>query len=316
MTQPVISVVVCTYNRAELACLAVNSLCCQTLSPDSYEIIVVDNGSTDGTEATIADLQAVYVGHTVRYICEKRQGLSHARNRGYQEATGSYVAYLDDDGRAPNHWLHSACTLIREQQPAALGGPIVPFYLAEKPAWFRDAYGAVQKTDSARPLRAGEFLNGGNMIWRKDLLVALGGFDTAFGMRGTSIGYGEETEFQLRLRVRDPQALLYYDPDLFAYHLVRPEKWAWPWLVRARFADGRQHYHAAPNAHFRQSARLSTIVKVAVRCVLVGWELSFGALLRNRVKYPYAQNFWYEQTLRHVTALGAYAEHLASTRHG
>ena len=84
MTQPVISVVVCTYNRAELACLAVNSLCCQTLSPDSYEIIVVDNGSTDGTEATIADLQAVYVGHTVRYICEKRQGLSHARNRGYQ----------------------------------------------------------------------------------------------------------------------------------------------------------------------------------------------------------------------------------------
>lgn len=311
-----LSVVICTRNRADLATASVQSVCNQTLPADRYEILLVDNGSTDHTHAAIMDVQRRYPKHVIRYVREEETGLSHARNRGYKEAAGIYVAYLDDDGKAPDHWLHLACAIIQEQQPAGLGGPIVPFYQAEKPAWFRDAYGTVHKTDRARPLGTGEFLNGGNMIWRKDLLVALNGFDTGFGMRGATIGYGEETELQLRLRKQNPQVLIYYDPALFAYHLVRPEKWSWTWLTQSRFAGGRQHYFAVPNQGFRQVSVLTTLLRIVARCALVVWELSFGVLLRKRDKYPFRQNLWYERTLSHVASLGAYYQHLWSRLNG
>jgi len=90
-----ISVIVCTYNRAELLRELLPTLCEQTVAFTQYEVIVIDNGSTDHTKTVAAVFAARYP--QVRYCYEPRQGLSHARNRGWQEAKGDYVAYIDDD---------------------------------------------------------------------------------------------------------------------------------------------------------------------------------------------------------------------------
>lgn len=101
-----ISVVVCTFNRADILPLALQSLCEQTPHHDQTEIIVVDNNSPDNTRQVVDEFIEKYPN--IRYCFEPIQGLSHARNRGWREARGEYVGYLDDDAKAPPEWLHSA----------------------------------------------------------------------------------------------------------------------------------------------------------------------------------------------------------------
>ncbi len=316
MNYPSISAIICTYNRSMHLAAALESLCTQALAPNCYEVLVIDNGSTDDTATVVEHVQGIFPWQQIRYIYESLPGLSHARNRGYLEAGGRYIGYLDDDGKAPPEWLYHAQSIIDRHQPDGLGGPIVAFYLAQKPHWFKDNYGSVYRTNHARPLQETEFLNGGNMFFRRDLLIELGGFDTEFGMSGASIGYGEETDFQLRLRAAKPDAFLFYAPELYAYHLVRPQKWSWRWLIRSRFGGGRQHYHAAPNLSFQQTSMIVTLLRSVAKVAMIGWDLLLGGPLRDRARYPNVQNYWYEQTLRHVGSLGAYYEHVRSNLDG
>ena len=95
--KPSISVVVCTFNRAQLAATAIESLCEQTADKSQYEVIVVDNNSQDNTREVTEDFCSRYPN--LRYCLEEEQGLSHARNRGWRESRGVYVAYVDDDCR-------------------------------------------------------------------------------------------------------------------------------------------------------------------------------------------------------------------------
>jgi glucosyl-dolichyl phosphate glucuronosyltransferase len=102
------SIVICTHNRAEILQDAVLSACSQSYNVQKYEIIVVDNNSTDDTKKLIANLQDKYP--KIRYIFEKDQGLSNARNRGWREARGKYVGYIDDDCKVPREWLGNCRT--------------------------------------------------------------------------------------------------------------------------------------------------------------------------------------------------------------
>jgi glycosyltransferase involved in cell wall biosynthesis len=94
-----ISVIISTFNRHKLLKRALKSLYCQTFSPYTFEIIVVDNNSTDETSHMAA--APVNPATTVtKYIKEEKQGISPARNRGVREAKGHIVAFLDDDAIA------------------------------------------------------------------------------------------------------------------------------------------------------------------------------------------------------------------------
>ncbi|MFH1754161.1 MAG: glycosyltransferase family A protein, partial [Candidatus Latescibacterota bacterium] len=97
-----LSVIVCTYNRSPLLVSCLDSLVNQTLPVTNFEIVLVNNNSTDDTQA-IAERYAGGHGN-IRVINELKQGLSHARNRGWQEAKGKYVAYIDDDAKTLSDW--------------------------------------------------------------------------------------------------------------------------------------------------------------------------------------------------------------------
>ena len=99
--QPQISAVVCTHNRVDFLQRCIDSLRNQTLDPLNYEILVVDNGSIDGTEQLCERYEDVV---NFRYIHEPVLGLSQARNRGLQEASGDFIGYIDDDAAAEPQW--------------------------------------------------------------------------------------------------------------------------------------------------------------------------------------------------------------------
>lgn len=307
-----ISVVVCTYNRADLLAGALQSLCEQNLDPSEYEIIVVDNNSSDDTRAVVRAFCQGYLN--VRYCFEPQQGLSHARNRGWQEARGEYVGYIDDDGKAPEQWLVVAKEIIERASPAVLGGPYYAFYNTPKPRWFKDAYGSCVKGGGARFLKRHEYLSGGNIFIRRFLLQSLGGFDTDLGMAGQKMAYGEETSLLRGMCASMPNEVIHYDPKLYVYHLVRPEKMTLPRLVRESFVRGRYSFRAWHGDSPTLTGWCQLLWQAAATVLMLGVDLVFGVLLRDRGQYQYPENFLYERFLPHLHRLGMIYEQ--SRHHG
>jgi len=177
MHWPRISVVVCTYNGSRTIRDCLDGL--QRLQYPNFEVIVVNDGSTDGT----ADIVMTY---DVRLISTENRGLSSARNTGWQAATGEIVAYIDDDAYPDPDWLtHLAATFLRGGH-AGVGGPnIGPTGDGPIAACIGLAPGNpthVMLTD-----REAEHIPGCNMAFRKDALAAIGGFDTQFRVAGDDV---------------------------------------------------------------------------------------------------------------------------------
>jgi glycosyltransferase involved in cell wall biosynthesis len=303
-----ISVVICTYNRADLLSVALESVCQQILAPDRYEIIVVDNASTDNTAEVVQACQENYPNHSIRSYYETKQGLSHARNRGWQEARGEYVAYIDDDCKVPEQWLTEAVDIIQSVSPTMLGGPYYAFYNSPKPIWFKDEYGSHIIAGHAGELTPDQYLCGGNLFIRKDLLQAIEGFNSFLGMAGKSIAYGEETALIRWVRRNQPQAMLYYSPALYVYHLVRETKWNFSWLIRQRFAQGRYGYLAfSDNQH---TISIRHVLGFLGIFFIILYECTIGVLFRNRRKYPDYHNFLYERAFQKIAILGKLYERI------
>ena len=304
---PLISVVICTYNRADLLTTALQTVCEQTLDSNEYEVIVVDNNSTDETRAISESFIERY--SNVRYFVESQQGLSHARNLGWQKAVGQYVAYTDDDCKVPKQWLEVAKRIIEDVSPSAFGGPYFAFYITPKPHWYKDRYGSYTPFDQATTVEQTVKLYGPNLFCRRDLLKRVGSFQPELGMVGTQIGYGEESAMLKQIQTAVPNAVFYYDPDLFVYHLVRPEKTSLRWVMQARFINGRDYYRYCQicGLPIHELKGLSTQVVF----LLLGqwiWNLIRSVFFRDRVKYPYYQNYWYESAFENCFRLGVFYE--------
>src|SRR5579859_224536 len=174
---PRISVVVCTYNgsRTIRECLGALS----KLDYPNFEVIVVDDGSTDGAGDIARD-------YGVRVISTPNRGLSSARNTGMEAATGEIVAYVDDDAYPDPHWLAYYAAAFRSTKFAGLGGPNIP----------PPGDGLIADCVSNSPGgpihvllsdREAEHIPGCNMAFRKAVLQAVGGFDAKFRVAGDDV---------------------------------------------------------------------------------------------------------------------------------
>ncbi|CAG0966566.1 partial Validoxylamine A glucosyltransferase, partial [Anaerolineae bacterium] len=130
-----ISAVICTHNRADCLPAAIESVLQQDLTPDRFELIVVDNRSNDGTHDVVSGF-----GDRVKLVKEPILGLSNARNAGWRAAQGVYVAMLDDDAVADPAWLRHILAAFEETrpEPACVGGRVWPIWESPRPAWLSD----------------------------------------------------------------------------------------------------------------------------------------------------------------------------------
>ncbi len=303
---PIISVAICTFNRAELLATVLETACNQSLPQDEYEILVIDNNSTDATAEVVKRTMRTY--SNVRYFVEVSQGLSHARNRGWQEARGEYVAYTDDDCKLPREWLAVAKEIIRKQNPEMFGGPYYAFYNSAKPLWFKDSYASSELSTESVLLNGRKFLRGPNMFFRRDLLAKFNGFNTSLGMTGKTVAYGEDGELQRRIRNRMPEAKTYYTPELFVYHLVRPEKMTLSWEIRSAIGKGRSRYLEMKGA---PGDVLPVVILKGLKILLLCCaQAAGGFLFRDRSRYPYYRSYLYEHIVWRLAGLGRLYEQL------
>jgi glycosyltransferase involved in cell wall biosynthesis len=175
---PKVSVVVCSYNGGQTLQECLASVTRQNY-PD-YEVVLVDDGSTDNTRR-IAQLFP-----TVRYVHQSNQGLSVARNVGARASTGQVVAYTDSDCVADEDWLLYLMQAMVDQKADAIGGPN-----AAPPAdcWTAKCVSASPGGPSHVMMddRLAEHIPGCNMAFRRDKLLAVGGFDPRFRVAGDDV---------------------------------------------------------------------------------------------------------------------------------
>lgn len=188
---PYISVVICTYNRDRFIVACLECLAVQSLPDENFEVIVVDNNSTDNTAALVKDFLTKNPDRPFRYVFEEKKGLSNARNRGIEEAKGEIVLYLDDDAESETNLLDTYLHFFTSNPEAAgAGGRILPRYSeAPEPAWMsRWLDGYIARMDPGGDTRvfAGrmKYPFGCNMAYRKSYLKKIGGFNTDITFRG------------------------------------------------------------------------------------------------------------------------------------
>ncbi|MCM8789027.1 MAG: glycosyltransferase family 2 protein, partial [Candidatus Omnitrophica bacterium] len=135
-----ISAIVCSHNRSAFLNKAIQSLTSQSLQKNKYEIVIIDNASTDNTKKSVIQSQNDFPDHNIRYVYEENLGLSIARNRGICESKANYLAYLDDDAIADKFWLENILNVFETttEKTGIVGGKVIPHWESPRPIWLHD----------------------------------------------------------------------------------------------------------------------------------------------------------------------------------
>lgn len=206
-----LSIILCSRNRAPT--LATTLKRYRALkSSHSWELIVVDNGSTDRTPTVIEKFQ-IDSNLPLRHITEPEPGLSCARNTGLQAASGTILAFTDDDCYPQPDYVNTLLSVYRASDADLVGGKILP----HEP---QDAKATVLERDTPQVLPPytfpkGGFVFGANLSCTAELAHQLDGFDELLGA-GTPLHSAEDIEFVARALERG--AVARYDPRPTVYH--------------------------------------------------------------------------------------------------
>lgn len=235
-----VSVVVCTFNRADFLDKCLESLLKQVDSP-SFEIVVVDNNSTDRT-AHVAQEASAQKDIPLQYVFLKEMGLSRARNTGVQAARGEIVAFIDDDAVAEVDWVNKIEKGFQLfPQAVAEGGAVKGDYEIPKPDWLPiDLLFSISVGDlgsQPRLMNASESMVGCNMAFRRQLFQQRGLFATSLGRTGLSLLAGEEVEFCNRLHDHGDPIL--YNPEMVIKHRVPKERLTKEYIRKRMYWNGR-----------------------------------------------------------------------------
>lgn len=249
-----ISVVICTYNRANSLADTLFCLEKQSYENDKWELIVVDNNSNDNT----SDIVSQYRGKlpNLRYQFEPQQGLSYARNLGINSARGEIIVFTDDDVLPATDWLVQIHKNMEKYHCDACGGYIAPKWETPPPSWLTEVfYGFLAiKTDPNGPRQLSlndELPFGANMAFRKSMFSKYGLFDTQKGRKGNILAGGEDTE--MFARIIQANRSVYYFPDSKVIHKVEAFRVKKNYFRRWRFQCSK---NGAMTSEFEGSRRI------------------------------------------------------------
>ncbi|MGN7455227.1 glycosyltransferase [Paenibacillus pasadenensis] len=237
-----VTVAICTHNRAKDTREAVESVLAQQVDESQYEVLVIDNRSTDGTADAIRGIQErPGVGpERVRCIREDKLGLSAARNRAIREARGEYILFLDDDAVARPGWM-GAIVDVFERDPAigCVGGRIDPVWEGGEPDWLPEAFKTLYTVLDFAPrvveMEAPRIPFGANVAFRAALFREHEPFREDLGRVGSSLLSNEESELIGRIR---RSSTVYYTPHAAVDHKIDRSRISRKWFLRRVYWQG------------------------------------------------------------------------------
>jgi glycosyltransferase involved in cell wall biosynthesis len=235
-----ISIIICTYNRCDSLRRTLDSLAALQSPPDvCYELLVVDNNSSDGTRVVVESYTSKFLC-PVRYMFEPTPGLSHARNTALRLAHGEILAWTDDDVLVDPDWLAAIHAAFSDSQVACIGGKVLPLWAVPPPPWLSPknyaAIVAIDLGDEPIVLQSDRIV-GANFAVRAEMFRRYGSFRPDFGATPTNVGSAEDLEFVSRLISGGEKVL--YQPDMVVQHQVPKSRMIASYHFRRHYDEGK-----------------------------------------------------------------------------
>ena len=238
-----VTVIIATYNRADMLPEALDSVLAQEACGVRYEVIVVDNNSPDQTRAVVESFIAR--GHTnLRYLFEGKQGVAYARNTALAHARAPVIAFTDDDVRAAPDWIASIKRALDDHPEVdCVGGRVLPRWPGAPPKWLTpEHWSPLAITDYGdKPFytHAGyqRCLVTANLAFRREVFERIGLFSPECQRVKNGIGSTEDHELQIRMWRAGRQGM--YDPSLAVTADVQPERMVKAYHRRWHTGHGR-----------------------------------------------------------------------------
>lgn len=245
-----IAAIICTHNRDKYLGAAIDSL----LQQDgvNYEVIVVDNASSDRTREVV---ESRLSNPCLKYVYEENLGLSVARNRGARESTAPILAYLDDDAIASPQWLKMIVAAYNSNDKIAIAGGKVTLIWPDgikHPKWIsQEMAGSLGIYDLGEEIVYIDNPNltprGLNYSLRRSFLESIGGFDVNLGRVGNNLLSNEELQMTETAIASGWQVV--YLPQAIAAHHVAPERIKASWFLRRSWWQGISECYREQIAH-------------------------------------------------------------------
>jgi GT2 family glycosyltransferase len=185
-----------------------------------------------------------------------------------EESPYDWVCFVDDDARVHTDFLKRMWYVRDHFAFDGYGGMFYPWYKKPKPRWLSAEFGKKNKTlESTGAMKPGQTVAGGICAFNKQKLMAAGGFPENVGMRGQTVGYGEEDVLQQRMWQQG--CVIGFDPEWKMDHLVADYKYSPWWHLRRSFAKGRDYQAASGGVPFAKKILLTTKAVVLIPCLFV-----------------------------------------------
>lgn len=218
--KPLISVNICTYNRKKLLKKTIDSLLNQNIDEHfSYEIIIIDDGSTDDTKILINDITTASK-IKIKYFYKEKHGIADARNRGLNESSGEWIAFIDDDEIADSNWLNELMKTAISESADCVGGAIqllIPeSSVVEVKSATRKHLGESLASNPFKNIFNYKGPGTGNVLVHKSVFDKIGSFNSAF------YDAGEDQDFFIR--ARSAGFFIAFTSDAIVYHVITEDR--------------------------------------------------------------------------------------------
>lgn len=265
-----ISIIIPTYNRSQYILKTLESLVKQKIDPALFEILIIDNNSTDATLEISQKFIAENINFRIKYFFEPIPGLLSGRHRGLKESSGEILIFIDDDIIADEQWLISIISSFKDPSINIVGGRNLPMYEVEPPGWLKYFWLSTEAGVFCGQLSLLDFGESPkfidpNFVWglnfsiRKSTLIELGGFhpDTMPPKIQFLQGDGETG---LTIKAKEKNILGYYQPNALIYHVVPKERLTIDYFIKRHFFQGVADSYTESRVQDRQRVR-SRILK-------------------------------------------------------
>lgn len=241
------SIVIPTRNRPDHLCRTLTSLAIQKYDQRDYEVIIIDNGSTDETRAVCQDFLNRFKNFI--YFYEKKPGLHVCRNAGLKKSEGQILVYADDDIQASQYWLEAIAAAFKDKDAMLVGGKCLPRFENQPPRWLMDMWQKRKADGQILPflslLDLGDsikvispyYVFGCNFSIRRQVLLEAGGFHPD-AMPPDLIRYRGDGETHVSKFISIKGYKTVYHPQASVYHYVSNERMTEQYLFSRFYAQG------------------------------------------------------------------------------
>lgn len=218
------SIIIPTFNRIDQLKLCLKSINNIHVTDFSYEIIVIDDSSTDSTTVYLSEIKE----NNFTFLRNRSKGPSAARNMGAQKASGKYLVFLDDDCTVPSDWLIKYNNLLKTFTDCVIGGSVLDA-TGHPISRVMEFVTLFHETDLNKISGKAQFLTSNNLLCDRSVFLQSGGFDESFGFAG-----GEDREFIYRLIANNTKVFFQSEIQIYHHHRLNVKR-----FIRQQFNYGR-----------------------------------------------------------------------------